>query len=126
MSSMKETWILFSTWKKDHTSHKSSLSLIHYQIPLVDFPCLFIFNGTRTKKNPKWDERFIISLAHTLVNLEFQVKDNEVLDVNLLGRFKILVENIVTDDTISDSFMMENSFKKKSEQSNKVIWEWVF
>ncbi|KAK9948329.1 hypothetical protein M0R45_003910 [Rubus argutus] len=36
---------------------------------------------TRVIKNsqsPKWDERFVIQMAHPVVNLEFQVKDNDV------------------------------------------------
>ncbi|KAI3519064.1 hypothetical protein L1887_08057 [Cichorium endivia] len=33
----------------------------------------------KNSKNPKWDEHFIIPLAHALVHLEFQVKDDDVL-----------------------------------------------
>ncbi|KAI3669422.1 hypothetical protein L6452_40657 [Arctium lappa] len=69
----------------------------------------------KNSKNPKWDERFIIPLAHALVNLEFQVKDDDVFGADLLGSVKISAEKIATGEVISGWFMMENSGKKESE-----------
>lgn len=69
----------------------------------------------KNSKNPKWDERFIIPLAHALVNLEFQVKDDDVFGADLLGSVKISAEKIATGEVISGWFPMENSRKKDSE-----------
>ncbi|KAL4582777.1 hypothetical protein LXL04_007336 [Taraxacum kok-saghyz] len=69
----------------------------------------------KNSKNPKWDERFIIPLAHSLVHLEFQVKDDDVFGADVLGTVKIPAEKIATGEVISGWFTMENSSKKNSE-----------
>ncbi|XP_071710398.1 phospholipase D delta-like [Rutidosis leptorrhynchoides] len=66
-------------------------------------------------KNPKWDERFIIPLAHALVNLEFQVKDDDMFGADVLGNVKIPAEKIATGEVIFGWFLMENSRRKDSE-----------
>lgn len=79
----------------------------------------------KNSKNPKWDKRFIILLAHTLGQMEFQAKDNDVLDVDVLGSVKIPTEKIVIITTILGWFMMENSSNKNSKQGNNVFVERV-
>ncbi|KAK1432601.1 hypothetical protein QVD17_09498 [Tagetes erecta] len=69
----------------------------------------------KNSKNPKWNERFIIPLAHALVDLEFQVKDNDVFGADVLGTVKIPAEKIATGQVISGWFLMENSRKKDAE-----------
>ncbi|CAI9265298.1 unnamed protein product [Lactuca saligna] len=69
----------------------------------------------KNSKNPKWDERFIIPLAHPLANLEFHVKDDDVFGADVLGSVKISAEKIATGETISGWFKVENSSKKDSE-----------
>ncbi|XP_023743195.1 phospholipase D delta [Lactuca sativa] len=69
----------------------------------------------KNSKNPKWDERFIIPLAHALAHLEFHVKDDDVFGADVLGSVKISAEKIATGETISGWFKMENSSKKNSE-----------
>lgn len=66
-------------------------------------------------KNPKWDEHFIIPLAHALVHLEFHVKDDDVFGADLLGSLKIPAEKIAAGEVISGWFPMENSSKKDTE-----------
>lgn len=69
----------------------------------------------KNSRNPRWNERFIIPLAHQLLNLEFQVKDDDVFGADVLGTVKIPAEKIATGDVISGWFTMENSRKKDSE-----------
>ncbi|PWA49563.1 phospholipase D delta [Artemisia annua] len=69
----------------------------------------------KNSRNPKWDEHFIIPLAHELVHLEFQVKDDDVFGADVLGTVRISAEKINCGETISGWFMMENSRRKDSE-----------
>ncbi|KAI3767818.1 hypothetical protein L2E82_18240 [Cichorium intybus] len=69
----------------------------------------------KNSKNPKWDEHFIIPLAHALVHLEFHVKDDDVFGADLLGSLKIPAEKIAAGEVISGWFPMENSSKKDTE-----------
>ncbi|MFS7970206.1 putative phospholipase D [Helianthus anomalus] len=69
----------------------------------------------KNSKNPRWNERFIVPLAHELANLEFQVKDDDVFGADVLGTVKIPAEKIAAGDEISGWFPMENSRRKESE-----------
>ncbi|KAI3784546.1 hypothetical protein L1987_43646 [Smallanthus sonchifolius] len=69
----------------------------------------------KNAKNPRWNERFIIPLAHALAHLEFQVKDDDVFGADVLGTVKISAEKIAAGKEISGWFPMENSRKKDSE-----------
>ncbi|KAF4377567.1 hypothetical protein G4B88_006847 [Cannabis sativa] len=62
---------------------------------------------TRVIKNarePKWDEKFTIALAHPLVNLEFMVKDDDLFGADLIGTAKIPALDISSGKTISGWF----------------------
>ncbi|MFS7936142.1 putative phospholipase D [Helianthus anomalus] len=69
----------------------------------------------KNSKNPRWNERFIVPLAHELAKLEFQVKDDEVFGADVLGTVKIPAEKIAARDVISGWFTMENLRRTESE-----------
>ncbi|KAH9662526.1 phospholipase D delta [Citrus sinensis] len=59
---------------------------------------------TRVLKNsqePVWNEHFIIPLAHPLVNLEIQVKDDDVFGAQIIGTAAIPADTIATGEFIS-------------------------
>lgn len=53
-------------------------------------------------QNPKWNEHFDIPLAHPVINLEFQVKDNDVFGAQLIGTAKVSAQKIASGEPISD------------------------
>ncbi|KAL8143229.1 hypothetical protein V2J09_016261 [Rumex salicifolius] len=57
-------------------------------------------------QNPKWDEHFLIPLAHPLVSLEFQVKDNDFFGAQLIGTVFIPASRIASGERIVDWFMI--------------------
>lgn len=62
---------------------------------------------TRMVKNtrePKWDQRFLIQLAHPVMDVEFQVKDDNSMGAELIGSAKIPASTIATGHTISGWF----------------------
>nr|XP_043632536.1 phospholipase D delta [Erigeron canadensis] len=65
----------------------------------------------KNSRNPRWDERFNIPLAHNLAHLEFEVKDDDLFGADVLGTLKIPAEQIATGDMISDWFTLKNSRK---------------
>ncbi|KAE8707249.1 Phospholipase D delta [Hibiscus syriacus] len=55
-------------------------------------------------ENPVWDEHFIVPVAHPVENIEFHVKDNDVLGAELIGVVAIAAEKVVTGDEINGWF----------------------
>ena len=58
----------------------------------------------RNAQNPKWNERFIIPLAHPLTELEINVKDNDLFGAEVIGTVKIPAQKIATGEPISGWF----------------------
>ncbi|VVA09974.1 PREDICTED: phospholipase [Prunus dulcis] len=58
----------------------------------------------KNSQNPQWNEHFFIPLAHPVINLEFQVKDNDLFGAELIGTAKISAEKIATGELISGWF----------------------
>ncbi|PWA39084.1 C2 domain-containing protein [Artemisia annua] len=65
----------------------------------------------KNSKNPRWNERFNIPLAHNLVYLEFEVKDDDIFGADMLGKVNIPAEEIVKGGVISGWFPLKNSRK---------------
>ncbi|KAI3808379.1 hypothetical protein L1987_24328 [Smallanthus sonchifolius] len=65
----------------------------------------------KNSKNPRWNERFNIPLAHALVHLEFEVKDDDIFGADLLGTVRIPAEEIAAGNPISGWFDLKNSRK---------------
>ncbi|KAJ9540895.1 hypothetical protein OSB04_027401 [Centaurea solstitialis] len=63
----------------------------------------------KNSRNPWWDERFKIPLAHKLAHLEFEVKDDDIFGADLLGTVNIPAQDIAKGNVISDWFPLKNS-----------------
>ncbi|KAJ0770890.1 putative phospholipase D [Helianthus annuus] len=68
----------------------------------------------KNNKNPQWNERFNIPLAHEFAHLEFEVKDDDIFGADLLGKVQIPAEEIAIGDEISGWFELKNSRKDAS------------
>ncbi|XP_057965730.1 phospholipase D delta [Malania oleifera] len=55
-------------------------------------------------QNPKWNEHFVLPLAHPLSNLDFQVKDNDMLGAELIGTVAIPAQKLQSGEVISGWF----------------------
>ncbi|XP_030523736.1 phospholipase D delta-like [Rhodamnia argentea] len=55
-------------------------------------------------QSPRWDQRFLIALAHPVVDLEFRVKDDDIFGGQLIGIVKIPAREIADREVISGSF----------------------
>lgn len=56
----------------------------------------------KNAQNPKWNEHFVIPLAHPVINLEFQVKDDDVFGSQLIGTAKVSALKIASGEPISE------------------------
>lgn len=65
-----------------------------------------IFNS----ENPSWDEHFSVPVAHPVVNVELQVKDNDVLGAQLIGVVGIPAEKILLGDDIDGWFTITGPY----------------
>lgn len=63
-------------------------------------------------ENPFWDEHFCVPVAHSVVNLEFHVKDNDILGAELIGVVQIPVEKILCGNEVDDWFPIAGSYGK--------------
>ncbi|PON58165.1 Phospholipase D family [Trema orientale] len=55
-------------------------------------------------ENPLWDEHFCVPVAHPVVEVEFHVKDNDVLGAEHIGVVEISVDKIISGSKINDWF----------------------
>lgn len=55
-------------------------------------------------ENPLWDEHFRVPVAHPVEQVEFHVKDNDVLGAQHIGVVAISVDNIISGNKINDWF----------------------
>lgn len=55
-------------------------------------------------ENPLWDEHFCVPVAHPVVEVEFHVKDNDVLGAEHIGVVEISVDKIISGNKINDWF----------------------
>lgn len=72
-----------------------------------------IFNS----ENPSWDEHFSVPVAHPVINVEFQVKDNDVLGAQLIGVVGIPSERLLTGDEIDGWFPIAGAYERTSKPS---------
>ncbi|XP_031400388.1 phospholipase D delta isoform X1 [Punica granatum] len=66
----------------------------------------------KNSRNPKWNQRFHIPLAHPVVDLEFQVKDDDVFGSEVIGTAKISAAEIAKDQTIEGWYRLTGSYCK--------------
>ncbi|KAJ8764356.1 hypothetical protein K2173_006096 [Erythroxylum novogranatense] len=66
----------------------------------------------KNARNPKWNQRFCVPLAHPVIDLEFHVKDNDLFGAELMGVTKISAEKIASGELIHNWFPIIGSSGK--------------
>ncbi|KAK3224413.1 hypothetical protein Dsin_011438 [Dipteronia sinensis] len=89
--------------KKVH-SHRKIITTDPYVTVVVPQATVARTRVLKNSQNPRWNEHFVIPLAHPVVDLEFQVKDDDVFGAELVGTVKIPASDLLTGDLISDWF----------------------
>ncbi|KAI4331373.1 hypothetical protein MLD38_029564 [Melastoma candidum] len=69
----------------------------------------------KNSQNPFWNQRFRIMVAHPVVDLEFQVKDDDVFGAQVIGTAKIPAQDLVSQKFVSGWFRLLGSSKPDSE-----------
>lgn len=77
-------------------------------------------------QNPKWNEHFIIPLAHPVVNVEFQVKDNDLWGAEVMGTVKIPAEKVATGEVISGWFPILGAYDEPPKPDTALHLEMKF
>ena len=80
----------------------------------------------KNSANPVWNERFYIPLAHPVINLKFQVKDNDIFGAELIGTVEIPATRIVTGELISSWFPILGPNKKPPKKNSRIRLELKF
>lgn len=68
-------------------------------------------------ENPWWDEHFSVPVAHPVINVEFQVKDNDVLGAQLIGVVGIPSEKLLSGNAIDGWFPIAGAYERTSKPS---------
>lgn len=58
----------------------------------------------KNSQNPKWNERFYIPLAHPVIYLEFEVKDDDIFGAERIGIVKIPAQKVASEEIIAGWF----------------------
>ncbi|KAG0497352.1 hypothetical protein HPP92_002043 [Vanilla planifolia] len=61
-------------------------------------------------EDPKWEEHFCVPVAHPVLQVEFQVKDNDIFGAQLIGVVNIPVENILSGSHVDGWFPVVGNF----------------
>ncbi|XP_022894623.1 phospholipase D delta isoform X1 [Olea europaea var. sylvestris] len=77
-------------------------------------------------QNPRWNEKFYIPLAHPMAFLEFQVKDNDMLGADAIGKVKIPAERIASGAIISGWFSLTDSSGNPPKADSALLLEMKF
>ncbi|KAH1113302.1 hypothetical protein J1N35_006680 [Gossypium stocksii] len=74
----------------------------------------------KSADNPKWNERFIIPMAHPLTELEINVKDDDLLGAEVIGTTKFLAQKIATGERITGWFPLIGSSGKPPKPTTAI------
>ncbi|XP_057493395.1 phospholipase D delta-like [Actinidia eriantha] len=71
-------------------------------------------------ENPSWDEHFCVPVAHPVVKVEFQVKDNDILGAQFIGAVEISADKISSGNKINSWFPLVGSYGNHVEPYPKL------
>ncbi|KAE8685423.1 Phospholipase D delta [Hibiscus syriacus] len=80
----------------------------------------------KNSQNPKWNERFIIPLAHPVNELEINVKDNDLFGSEAIGTAKIPASRIATGEHITGWFPLIGPKGKPPKKDSSIYLDMTF
>ncbi|KAI4327791.1 hypothetical protein L6164_020213 [Bauhinia variegata] len=80
----------------------------------------------KNSQNPEWKDQFIIPLAHPVVDLEFNVKDDDIFGSELVGTAKIPAQRIASEKVISGWFPLIGSTGKPPKRGAEIRLEMTY
>ncbi|CAK8540055.1 unnamed protein product [Lathyrus sativus] len=89
---------------KEHRHRSKIITSDPYVTVMVPQATVARTRVLKNSPNPEWKERFNIPLAHSVVDLEFRVKDDDVFGSQTMGTVKIPAQRIATGEAISGWF----------------------
>ncbi|KAI3875788.1 hypothetical protein MKX03_023711 [Papaver bracteatum] len=75
---------------------------------------------------PKWDEHFVIPLAHPVHMVEFQVKDNDMFGAQLIGIVSIPAQEINSGKHLKDWYPIIGTYGKTPKEGTALYLEMKF
>lgn len=115
----------FSNRRKGHSHRKIITSDPYVTV------CLAGATVARTRvisnsQNPIWNEHFEIPVAHSVFEIEFYVKDNDMFGADLIGIASVPASKIKSGETISDWFPIISSYGKPPKPDSALLIEMRF
>ncbi|XVF59851.1 hypothetical protein PTKIN_Ptkin07bG0308700 [Pterospermum kingtungense] len=80
----------------------------------------------KNSQNPKWNERFIIPLAHPVPELEISVKDNDLFGAEAIGTAKIPTSKIAIGEPIKGWFPLIGPSGKPPKPDSAIFIDMKF
>ncbi|KAL2939721.1 Phospholipase D beta 1 [Bienertia sinuspersici] len=93
--------------KQPHSQHRHRPRLITsdpYVSVLVPQATIARTRVIPNSQNPVWNEHFEVFMAYPLINLEFQVKDDDVFGAQIMGVFHLPATRLLSGELISGWF----------------------
>ncbi|XP_065855479.1 phospholipase D delta [Euphorbia lathyris] len=90
----------------DHGSHRprNIVTSDPYVTVVVPQATLARTRVLKNAKSPRWNQKFLIELAHPVKDLEFHVKDNDLFGSEIIGVVKISAQKVASGELISGWF----------------------
>ncbi|KAA3461103.1 phospholipase D delta-like [Gossypium australe] len=80
----------------------------------------------KNSQNPKWNEHFIIPLAHPVTDLDINVKDNDLFGADAIGTAKIPASRIATGEHIAGWFPLIGPSGKPPKPDSAIYLDMKF
>ncbi|KAB2051524.1 hypothetical protein ERO13_A12G058400v2 [Gossypium hirsutum] len=80
----------------------------------------------KNSQNPKWNEHFIIPLAHPVTELDINVKDNDLFGADAIGTAKIPASRIATGEHITGWFPLIGPSGKPPKPDSAIYLDMKF
>eukprot|EP00249_Psilotum_nudum_P022037 c28350_g2_i1 orf=854-3484(+) len=103
---MRQCFVAFGPFRKlfskteDHVEHHTEKKITSdpYVSVVLRGATVARTRVIKNEQNPEWNEHFSIPVAHDVAEVEFVVKDNDVLGAQFIGETKISAEYLLTQE----------------------------
>ncbi|XAR58026.1 Phospholipase D [Bertholletia excelsa] len=106
--------------------HRKIITSDPYVTVRVPYATLARTRVIPNSQNPNWNDHFNIALAHPVENLEFHVKDNDLLGAELIGKVLIPAERLAGGERIRGWFSVTGAKGKPPKPDTALYLEMQF
>ncbi|PIN01375.1 Phospholipase D1 [Handroanthus impetiginosus] len=115
-----------SNRRQGHHHHRKIITSDPYVKVCLAGACVARTRVISNSQNPVWNEHFKIPLAHPVSQVEFEVKDNDMLGAELIGVAIVPAKRIAAGEVKDEWFPVTRSFGKPPKPDTAIKLQMTF